>query len=98
MYIKLESRNMKTINATSARTNLFQLLKNTLNQNLPTRITTKHGAVVLMSEEEYDGWMETMQLLSIPGFKESFDEAEEEIKRGEVYTAEEVFKDLRNEI
>ena len=87
---------MKTITATSARSNLFQLLKNTLKQNHPTRIMTKNGAVILMSEEEYDGWKETMYLLSIPGFKKEFDEAGEEIARGETYSMDEVFGDLIN--
>lgn len=84
---------MKTITATNARSNLFQLLKNTLSQKLPTRISTKHGAVVLMSEEEYESLIETLELLSMPGLKESIKKSDEEIARGETYSMSEVFDD-----
>ncbi len=33
-------------------------------------VNTENGNVILMSEEEYNGMIETMYLLSIPGMKE----------------------------
>lgn len=82
---------MTTITATKARSNLFQILKKIAKGYPPTRISCKDGGVIMMSEDEYNGLMETMYLESIPGFKESLKEAQEEIKKGKVHTFEEVF-------
>ena len=56
---------------------------------LEAKLTMK---TILMSEETYDNLIETAELLSIPGFKVSIKKAEQEIKKGEWFTLEEVFK------
>lgn len=88
---------MSTITASQARTNWFQLLKNILKGYPPQRISSKHGGLVLMSEEEYESMLETMELLSVPGFKESLDQAEKDIENGDFLTMEEVFGEFMNE-
>ncbi|PCI24814.1 prevent-host-death protein [Candidatus Peregrinibacteria bacterium] len=82
---------MNTLTATSARETLFPLLKKTLLSHLPTRIQTKTGNTILLSEEEYDSLIETAELLSIPGFKESIEQADQEIAKGETLSFAEAF-------
>lgn len=62
-------------NATNFRRNLFGMLEQTVKFNEPINISTKDGNAVLLSEEDYNGLMETLYLCSIPGM-------EEKIKRG----------------
>ena len=46
-----------------------------------------------MSEEDYESLIETLQLLSEPGFKESIRKADEEIEKGETLSIEEAFSE-----
>lgn len=84
---------MKTITASKARSELFSLLKGTVKGHRQVRITSKEGSVVLMSEEDYESLIETLQLLSEPGFKESIRKADEEIEKGETLSIEEAFSE-----
>lgn len=61
---------MINTNATNFRKNMFSILENTIKYNEPVNISTKEGNAVLLSEEEYNGLMETLYLSSIPGMKE----------------------------
>ena len=65
---------MTTTNITSARSRLFELGARVVNYNDRINVTTKDGSFVMMSEEEYNGLMETLYLYSIPGMKESIEE------------------------
>jgi prevent-host-death family protein len=56
---------MKTINASNARQNLFNLLADTYLGD-PTLITSKAGNCVLISEEEWGSIQETIYLMSNP--------------------------------
>lgn len=84
---------MKSITATNARSNFFQLLKNILKSRLPMRIFSKEGNVVVISEEEYESLIETAELLSISGLKESIKESDVDIASGNIYSLDDVFKD-----
>lgn len=46
---------------------------------------------VLMSEEEYEGLVETAELLSEKGLKESIKKADKEIEKGNLFTFEDIF-------
>lgn len=83
---------MNTITATDARTNWFKLLNSAIKGHFSTRIRTKDGTAILLSEEDYESILETAELLSVPGFKESIAEADKEIERGETYSFNKVFK------
>ena len=52
------------------RKNIFDLLEQTIRFNEPINVTTKNGNAVVLSEEDYNGLMETLHLSSIPGMKE----------------------------
>ena len=83
---------MITITATVARSNLFQLLKKVIKGHIPTRISSKEGTVVLLSEDDYESLIETAELLSQSGFKESIKKADKDIEKGNVYNFDEAFK------
>ena len=83
---------MKSITATDARSGLFKILQNTIRGHRQVRITSKEGNAILLSEEDYESLLETAKLLSIPGFLESIQKADKEIKSGETYSMDEVFK------
>ena len=61
---------MLNTNATNFRRNLFGMLEQTVKYNEPVNISTKDGNAVLISEEDYNGLMETLYLCSVPGLKE----------------------------
>jgi antitoxin YefM len=52
-----------TITASEARRDLFPLIKKVNDDHAPVRISSKGGNAVLMSEEDYEAWQETMFLL-----------------------------------
>lgn len=83
---------MKTITATNARSNWYQLLKKTIKSQLPMRISSKEGTAIIMSEEEYESLLETAELLSIKGFKESIKKADKEIAANDLFSIEEILK------
>lgn len=57
-------------NITSFRKNVFGMLEQTIKYNEPISISTKAGNVIVLSEEDYNGLVETVQLSSVPGMKE----------------------------
>ncbi|MDR3280682.1 MAG: type II toxin-antitoxin system Phd/YefM family antitoxin [Synergistaceae bacterium] len=62
---------MLNMNATNFRKNIFCMLEQTIKYNEPVNISTKDGNAVLVSEEDYNGLMETLYLSSDPRVKES---------------------------
>lgn len=61
---------MLNTNITNFRKNIFGLLEQTIKYNEPVNISTKDGNAVIISEEDYNGLMETLYLCSAPGMKE----------------------------
>jgi len=82
---------METISATKARSNFFQLLKQAAIDHLPFRIISKAGPLILLAEEDYDSLVETAELLSISGLKESIDKSDLEIKSGDIVAMDNIF-------
>jgi len=62
---------MLNMNITNFRKNLFSVMEQTIRFNEPVNISTKDGNAVVLSEEDYNGLVETLYLSSIPGIKES---------------------------
>ena len=54
---------------------LNEIVAQAIKDKQPVRISTEAGNAVVMSQEEYDGLMETVYLTSIPGVKEQIIEA-----------------------
>ena len=82
---------MAVVNATQARKEFFDLIKDAVRKHKIFRITHREGEAVLMSEEEYESLQETLELLSVPGFAASIRKSLREIKKGETYSMREVF-------
>ena len=64
--------NMLNINITNFRKNIFSILEQTIKFNEPVNVSTKDGNAVMLSEEDYNGLMETMYLSTMPAMKEKF--------------------------
>ena len=62
---------MRTVNITSARNNLFQLVNEAAENHNPIQITGKNNNAVLISEQDWRDIQETLYLLSIPKMRES---------------------------
>ena len=60
---------MFNTNITNFRKNIFSILEQTIKYNEPVNISTKLGNAVIISEEDYNGLMETLYLSSIPNMK-----------------------------
>ncbi len=80
---------MINMNITNFRKNIFGLLEQTIKYNEPINVSTKSGNVVILSEDDYNGLMETLYLSSpvmkekiTEGLNTSLDECipEEEVK------------------
>ncbi len=82
---------MTTLTVTQARQNLFDLLRKSVKGHAPVRITSKNGDAVLISEADYEGLLETLEILSTPGMAESIRRAKRDIKAGRTYSLNEVF-------
>jgi antitoxin YefM len=82
---------MSTLTASDARKGFFELLRNANERHEIYHIRHRQGDAVLMSEDEYDSLMETLALLSAPGFKQGFEQARAETEAGDTLSFEEVF-------
>jgi len=61
---------MQNVNVTNFRKELFSYINQTIEFGEPINVSAKNGNVVVMSEEEYEGMVETMYLLSNPKMRE----------------------------
>ena len=61
---------MTNINATNLRKNLFEFLDTAISYNDVINVNTKKGNAIIISEQEYNGLLETVYLNSIPNMKE----------------------------
>ena len=82
---------MNKLTATDARRDFFDIVRGATQKHQVYRIQHRNGSVVLLSEDEYDNLIETLELLSIKGFRESIERSVDQIKRGETVSFEEVF-------
>jgi antitoxin YefM len=85
---------MTTLTATEARKRLYKMVEATRSGRV-FRIRHRSGDAVLLSEEEYEGLLETLQLLSIPGLRASLNRSAEDAKRGRTRSMKAVLGDER---
>jgi antitoxin YefM len=62
---------VKTIPATTARADLYNLIDATVSNHEPIQISGKRGNAVLVAEEDWRAIQETLYLVSIPGMRDS---------------------------
>jgi antitoxin YefM len=82
---------MDTISATNARKTFFELVKNTIEGHQTVRIQHAKGSAILISENDYEDIIETIELLSIPGFRESLQRSVNQINDGDTVSMSDVF-------
>lgn len=80
-----------TITATEARQQFYQLLRKSVKGHVPVKITSKNGDAVILSEADYEGLLETLELLSVPGMRKSIREARADIKAGRTKSIKDIF-------
>ena len=80
---------MTITNATNLRKRLYETLDKTIKYNDVVTVNTKNGNAILLSEEEYNGLMETVYLSSQKNVvKEIKKAAKEPLSKGKKYTKE----------
>lgn len=88
---------MKTaITATKARQNFFKLLDQVDSPGSSVTITMDgEPRVVMMPIDDFEGWQETLEIISDKKLLKSLKKAREDVKSGRVYSEEEVKKRLK---
>ncbi|MCD7859805.1 MAG: type II toxin-antitoxin system Phd/YefM family antitoxin [Firmicutes bacterium] len=61
---------MLNTNITNFRQNIFTFIEQTVKHNEPVNVSTKDGNAIVLSEADYNGLMETLDILSIPAMKD----------------------------
>jgi antitoxin YefM len=84
---------MQTITAETAHIDFRRLLRTTITEHRQYRIASEQGGVIMLSENDYESLVETLELLSVPGFYESIKAADKQIAEGDTYSLDEVFGD-----
>ncbi len=82
---------MKTLTATEARKNFFELIKQASLQHETIEVQHKQGKAVIMSADDYESLQETLHLLSQPDFKQTFQQSVAEADARDVADFEDVF-------
>lgn len=82
--------------ATEARKNFYAVIDAAEHPGVAVAITHEGTPkVVVMSFEEYEGWLETMEIMSDPSLDADIEEGVRQMKAGEVVDFEEVKKRLK---
>jgi antitoxin YefM len=84
---------MSAVTATAARKELFELIRRALHGHEAVHIQHRDGGVVLISADDYDGLLETLELLTVPGLLNSLAEANADVAAGRTMTVEHVLGD-----
>lgn len=80
---------MTNTNITAFRKDIYNLLEQTIKYNEPLNITTKNGNAVILSEEDYNNLIATLEIESNPKLKEEIikrakDDEDEYVDESEV--------------
>ncbi len=79
-----------------ARKRIFEIAGKVQEPEVYFTLTEKgQRKVIIMSADEFDSLMETMELLGDPELMKEIEEAEKEYKNGEIYSWDEVKQQLR---
>lgn len=82
---------MTTLTATTARREFFDLVKGAAEGHRTFRIQHRRGAAILISEDDYEGLIETLELLSLPGFRQRLKASIKQAKAGETVSMHDLF-------
>lgn len=85
----------KTLTATEARNNFFELLESL--KTLSSYITVTHRGkpiAVMMNPDEFESWQETVELSCDPVLVKNIKESARDLKKGRYLTLDEVFPEF----
>ncbi|OGJ59259.1 hypothetical protein A2881_00380 [Candidatus Peribacteria bacterium RIFCSPHIGHO2_01_FULL_55_13] len=83
----------KTYSATEARKMFFKILAQVSKSDTPVRVTFEgHPNLILLSENEYEGLIETLEVMSDPQLMKDIEQGERDMKKGKGITLEEFKK------
>ncbi|NEO69846.1 type II toxin-antitoxin system prevent-host-death family antitoxin [Moorena sp. SIO3H5] len=81
---------MEKLTVTDAQNDLINLVELVTEENKVYEIEISNGSAVLISIKNYESLQETLELLSIPGMRESLQRSLEQITNNETYSLDEV--------
>ncbi len=70
------------------------MVKSVIEENKVYQIESTRNSAILISYKEYESLQETIELLSIPGLRESLQNSLQQIKNNETYSLDEVLGDI----
>ena len=85
---------MSTVTITSLRKKLFEYVEQAVSYNEVINVATKSGNAVILSEDDYNGMIETLYLNSVPGLAQSIKDAQNAPKEDFTPLSEVNFDDL----
>ncbi len=93
LYVRYNVRMSKFMTVTEARKKIYQVVEEAKHPGVAV-VLTHEGIpeVVVMSFEEYEGWQETMEIMSDPELEAGLREGVRQMKAGEVVDLETVRK------
>jgi len=80
---------MPSTNVSNFRNNAFEYFNRAVQFNEIINVSTKNGNAVVMSEEDYNGLIETAYINSLPSVVEDIQEAKENSNNPEYWLSEE---------
>ena len=79
-----------TLPATEVRKNFFEILDKIAETNIPYTITLGgKPKAVIMNAEEYESWMETLDIMSNPELVKGIEEGKKDLREGRYITLDE---------
>ena len=84
---------MEKLTVATAQKDLMQLIKSQQSSKV-YEIEISEESAVLISQKNYESLQETLELLSIPGLRESLQKSLQQIADNETYSLDEVLGDI----
>lgn len=85
---------MEKLTINNAQKNLSDLVKSVTEENKVYEIEISDTSAVLISQQNYESLQETIELLSIPGLRESLQRSLKQVTDDETYSLDEVLADI----
>ncbi|WP_424101129.1 type II toxin-antitoxin system Phd/YefM family antitoxin [Moorena producens] len=85
---------MEKLTVTATQKELINLVELVTEENKVYEIEISNGSAVLISRKNSESLQETLELLSIPGMRESLQRSLEQITNNETYSLDEVLGDI----
>ena len=84
-----------TLTATKARQNFFKLIELVQQPGREITITIEgEPKIIMMSVEDFEGWKETLEIMSDPEMVKGIKEGLDDVKHGRMHAWEDIKKEL----